>query len=404
MEAGDGLAVFIDGVVGSTGTQTSGSSHPSLVLPANKVPTDIAMSSGGEFAFVTVWDTDAVKGQVAVIVLRAPNPGAFSIPYFGLENEGGFTNMQVMGYVDLPDMATPTAIAAAGNNGVLPGGHTIGFETSDFPTNAASRATLLNDDDQSRPLASSGSLVVLSRWENKATFVDLRPLFQFVRTVYLSAPQQQALNQDVWPYDFTTNPEAKPVVLTTLAIAHPTVARVGNTGGPGPLRAWIAQLDGTLTSFDISAINEAPRPIPADSIKSLGSGQVDPNPTALHIWNGLYYFNEHVTIVSRGNRSVQWIEPMSDGIMVTRTLRDSRMNDPVDLDMNDRAALVTVADFTGKKLINYRFGPTEDNPGKLPANYGCGPNGSDAQCDNYECSGELTFPGAVFRIDTTNVN
>ena len=40
-----------------------------MKLPANKVPTAIAMTTQSEFALVTVWDTDARKGQVAVIAL-----------------------------------------------------------------------------------------------------------------------------------------------------------------------------------------------------------------------------------------------------------------------------------------------------------------------------------------------
>ena len=73
-------------------------------------------------------DTDARTAQVAVFALRADQPEAFSIPYFALANEGGFKAIHLMGYVDLPDMKTPTAIAVAGDNGNTPGGHVPGFE------------------------------------------------------------------------------------------------------------------------------------------------------------------------------------------------------------------------------------------------------------------------------------
>lgn len=404
VETGDGIVAFVDGVVGTAGTQTSGSTNPYLVLPKNKVPTAVAVTSYAEFALVTVWDTEALKGQIAVIITRATKPGAFSIPYYGMPNEGGYVSLQLLGFVDLPDMATPTSIATSGNNGTLPGGHVIGFELSDFVTNAAQRDVLRNDTDQERVLSSSGSAVVLSQWENKATFVDLRPLFQFVRNVYLTTPEllQQAANQTTWPFDFASHPEAMPVVVKTVALAQPKVARVGNTGKP--LRAWIAQLDGTLSVFDISAINAAARPVPADSIDVLGTVQVGANPTALHVWPGVYSHNDGAVLSTRGDRSVEWIDATKDGLVRSRVLRDSRMNDPVDVDICDRANMVTVAEFTGKKIISYRFGKTEDNSAKKPDNYGCGPNGSDADCTSYECGGELAFPGTVFRIDTANVN
>jgi hypothetical protein len=78
------------------------------------------VSTYNEFAFVTVWDTEAVKGEIAVFALRADKPEAFSIPYFALPNEAGFQAIHLMGYIDLPDMKTPTAIAMSGTMETLP--------------------------------------------------------------------------------------------------------------------------------------------------------------------------------------------------------------------------------------------------------------------------------------------
>ena len=89
---------------------------------------------------------------------------------------------------------------------------------------------------------------------------------------------------------------------------------------------------------------------------------------------------------------------------ISRKLRDARIGDPVVVDVNDRGPVVTVGDFDGKKLTTFRVGPTENNAGKPPANYGCGMGGADAMCASFECGGELSLPGAVYFLGTTNVN
>jgi hypothetical protein len=73
-------------------------------------------------------------------------------------------------------------------------------------------------------------------------------------------------------------------------------------------------------------------------------------------------------------------------------------------DASDRGPIITIGDFSGSKVQNYRVGKTEDNSTKPPANYGCGPDGSDTECESFEFGGELAMPGSVFYIGTSNVN
>jgi hypothetical protein len=186
METNGGIMIFPDGLVGATGNQHGSASKPYVQLPPNKVPTAVAVSTYNEFAFVTVWDTDAIKGQIAVFALLSDAPASFSIPYFALPNEGAFLRIQLLGYVDLPDLQTPTAIAVSGDNGNTPGGHTPGTElgnqkdpTKNFLTSLDARAILAREDNERRvPMA--GQAIVASRWEGKITLLDLRPLAQFV--------------------------------------------------------------------------------------------------------------------------------------------------------------------------------------------------------------------------------
>jgi hypothetical protein len=418
VETNAGIMIFPDGLVGATGNQTSGDTKPYFQLPPNKVPTAVAVSTYNEFAFVTIWDTDAVMAQVAVFALRADKPEAFSVPYFALPNEAGFSAIHLMGYIDLPDLKTPTAIAVSGDNGNTPGGHVPGFEygnqndpTQNIMTSQAARDGLSREDYERRvPMA--GQIVIASRWENKVTFLDYRPLAQFVRSVYFGPDDARRLSaaaKDVWPFTFETSPEAKPVVVTTLTVPHPTVVRVDNQGnGNGkdlqkPLKAWVGNLDGEVRIYDISSFAlDAPRPIPADGIKEIGKVQAGRNLTSMSRQGG-----GQVLVASRGDRRVEWVgidgaDPTA--LKVLRTLVDSRFDDPVVVDASDRGPVVTIGDFAGKTLYNFRVGRTENNGGKPPADFGCGKDGVDAECKDFEFGGKLAVPGTPFFVGTTNVN
>jgi hypothetical protein len=408
-ETNAGIMIFPDGLVGATGNKTSGDSKPYLELPRNKVPTSVALTLYNEFAFVTVWDTDTLQGQIAVLVLRADQPEAFTVPYFAMPNEAGFENIQLLGYIDLPDMQTPTAISANGNNGGGPGGHVIGFEFGTMMDDPAVRQGLARDDYE-RWVPTQGHAVVISRWEGKATFIDLSPLFQFVRKVYFGAEEdwQQAKAQDVWPYSFETNPEMMPLVVATVAIDRPTAVRVGNMpdssmGLAAPFKAWIADLSGTIHLWDISAFASDTRPVPPESIVEVGTVAAGENITSISLVGG-GRFNNDAVVASRGDRSVAWVHVGEQAGEVARRLTDTRMQDPVRVDANDRGPVVTIADFHGKQLVTFRIGRTEDNGGKPPANYGCGGGGSDTECTAFELGGVFPVPGMPYFVGTTNVN
>jgi hypothetical protein len=74
------------------------------------------------------------------------------------------------------------------------------------------------------------------------------------------------------------------------------------------------------------------------------------------------------------------------------------------IDKSERAALWTIGNFSSNKVISFRVGPTENNPNKPPAAYGCGEGGADATCEMPEVGGELELPGGVYLISTSNVN
>ena len=88
---------------------------------------------------------------------------------------------------------------------------------------------------------------------------------------------------------------------------------------------------------------------------------------------------------------------------VIRRLRDTRLQDPVFLEVSDthgiETSLLTVADFAGRKIINYRYSPvifaTQGG-----AKFGMGSDGKD----EFECGGVMELPGSPFSLSATNVN
>lgn len=220
--------------------------------------------------------------------------------------------------------------------------------------------------------------------------------------------QAAAVKQD-WPFTFDNAPQARSVVVTTLSVPHPTVVRVGNQASNNeqglrkPLKAWVGNLDGEVRIFDISSFaHDAVRPVPAASITEIAKVQSGRNLTSMTRQG-----ENSVLVSSRADRRLDWVGIPSDdesALKVLRTLRDARFSDPVLADVSDRGPVVTIADFSGKQLLNYRVGATEANGGKPPANYGCGLGGADLDCQDFEFGCKFDLPGTPFFVGTTNVN
>ncbi|HEY4178733.1 MAG TPA: hypothetical protein VGM90_17925 [Kofleriaceae bacterium] len=398
-ETGDGIMIFSSGLVASDGTQTSGSTHPTLQLPPNKKPMAVAISNYNEFAVVAVWDTDANKGQLAVLVLRAPAPSAHSVNAFAAPNEGGFDQIQLLGYVDLP-FATPTAVSFAGNNQghngpwIQGGGCDHAYQgvgtlfadlTYDGMLSNCGNSVWTSDPTMEPGFfANAGAVMVASQWENKVAFIDMTPLFQFVRSVYVEPIQNQdnrdlytqAITSTPWPFDFSTNPEMIPQLVTTIDVDQPRLVRYGvkaNKNGKGlqkSLLAYVASLDGKLTAYDVTTLDA--------SIHEVASAMVDPNPTSLHLLNA----NDQLSLSSRGNRSVQWLQVNEASIDTTETFRDARVNDPVSTDKNQRMPIITIGDFSSGQVFGFER----------------------ATDGTYLYEGSMQYPGAVYLVDTANVN
>ena len=123
------------------------------------------------------------------------------------------------------------------------------------------------------------------------------------------------------------------------------------------------------------------------------------------IWNNTTPFPAPSTFiaVSRGDREISWIRYQAGGGQVVQRLRDARLREPVFVEVADshgvETSLLTVADFQGRQILNYRYAPvifaTQGG-----ARFGLGAHGTD----EFECGGLMEFPGWPLCVSATNVN
>lgn len=438
------LVAFSSGLIGPFGSNTSDNYYASLPtvpfkLPASKSPTAIAITNSGEFALVTVWDTDAHRGQLAVIALDGKQPNAnlddthycFHESYPGFMNCGTFTFMKLLGFVDLPGMAEPTEISASSNRdwgSITNRAGKYPFPMSSINISAADdvdRKSFMAGGANANTFATSGLAVVVSKSERKAIFIDLEPLFAFYRTMYFGTRADFDRTRDIgtdpaqWPFAFSKAPESAPVIVKTVDIGDaPTAVYVGRYGNPDVenyIGALVATRDGTLQIYDVGGLaNDTPAT--ASAIKVIGTAQVGHNPTSIAPRRSHGYgtadavtkqtgdpMHNEVIVTSRGDREIEFVRIAGGKGTVYKRLRDASLLDPIAAEDVHQVAgtelyVVTVADYGGKRVSNYRYGPvffrTNGN-----AEFGMGADGRA----EFELGGTFATQGGAFAVSGANV-
>jgi len=409
--ANGGVILFSSGWVGTAGTCTGKGSHPMLLLPRTKVPTAVSVTNKNEFALVTVCDVEQKKGQVAVLAMESSGKkNRFAHEWRDdhpcLPNVAVFTGIKLLGYLDLPGIEFPTGISAVGNH---EGGRVNGLDghaglLRTFDLGQQSFRDMFLKGSNAQYSSTAGFAVVIARYENKAAFIDLQPLFQRVREMYFTTEENYRKTRDSgpdpkqWPYAFQADPSWQPPVVKVVDVPQPTAVIAGMSGGT-KARAFIASLDGQVGIYQVGGLaTEAPAS--PEEIARVGEVRVGRNPMCLAYQK---YSRDTILAVSRGDREIAWLKYADKEAQVIRRLRDARLLDPVYAEVSDthgiQTPLLTVADFKGRKILNYRYGQlvfaTQGG-----AKFGMGPDGADL----FECGGLLEFPGSPFCISATNVN
>jgi hypothetical protein len=258
-----------------------------------------------------------------------------------------------------------------------------------------------------------GFAVVASLYEHKASFIDLQPLFAYYREMYFTTQELYQKTRDQgseakqWPYSFDADARAKPMVVKTMTVKQPTAVNASLTGGSSA-RAFIATADGRLQIYRVGGL-ATDAPVIANEVGQVGEVRIGRNPTCIAYsknvgWGVPDTITAEVIVVCRGEREVQWVKLNGDSGEVTKRLRDpERLKDPVFAEVADthgtESHVLSVVDFKGRKVVNYRFGPVifHTNGGKR---FGMGKDGMA----EFECGGEMVFPGFPFALCGTNVN
>lgn len=266
-----GFLAFANGVIGAVGTgndpyTSEGFPYPHTRLPGGRIPTAMAVTQNNEFVLVTVWNTSEKKGQLAVIAVLGHQNAQERRFYWGLA--GGWPTvrgLKLLGFVDLP-FAAPLAVDAAVDIAL---GNTRGHgdNVHDDLSVAAVRERWWNaprnPGDWGKRTARFGYAIVSSRAEDKVAIVNLRPLLDYYRKMYLTTPErflqttQVGPGRNRWPFTFEEAPEQKPRVVALWTVRRPTAVSVGaargsfiapRSAGRDPLCslkiAYVAAMDG----------------------------------------------------------------------------------------------------------------------------------------------------------------
>lgn len=428
MQQNEQVMVYRDGLFAVAGMQTSRAGferpYPGFKFPKHKVPRAIAITTSNEFALVTIWDTNRHQGQLAVVALEAKFLAHHTFPYMGFPNQGSFSDVKLLGYIDLP-MSSPDAVAAA-SNGLWTGpSATDNRVLSEIDLAEDKRRRLLYDGAWQSVVAKNGYAIVTSTEENKAVIVDLTPLFAYMRESYLSSATSfaQTVNSrgaapHQFPQTFDVNPAIMPKVIWQAAVSQPTAVLAGNKVGrwsKDRFKGYIATRDGTIRILDTSSLMARNSWEVRGELKEIGTVKVGRNPVSMVLarhgegrlpllpvdgegsqpsrdsYNNVFY------VACRGDRSVEAVVTWQGKGEVFRRIQDTRMDDPVAVSVSIRGNIVTVADFAGKKLLNFRINTLRDT-----LNDRVYPPGDPAY--SFEFGGELPLLGSPFLVNTANVN
>ncbi len=417
----DALVVLDSGVVAAAGTFT-GRTFLYFKFPAEKRPLAVAVTNNNEFALFTVWDTQALKSQVAVVALGGGGKfwNEFAEVYPGFTNFGMYSFAKILGYVDLPGVVAATEISAATDFDICrelpyacwyanhkgPGDLTLSVE--------ANRQTFIGEKfvngTNIGAYSRAGFAAVVAPAERKLVVLDLTPLFAYAKKMYFGSladfdkTKTIGAAPDQWPYSFDFAPDFAPTVAQVIDLpTRPTAVKASPLKG----EVYASTVEGTLHVFDVGSL-AGRHATPGSSgrvVKETGRVAVGANVTSIvqmkHPGAGPGKPRDALMVLSRAEHRVDWVRAEGAGWVTDRTLRDDRLVDPIALEDADNhgteSFIVSIADHEGKKVLNYRYGPVTYYT-----------NGGDRfdMCDDgkgaFEFGGALDIGGKPFALSVSN--
>lgn len=411
-----GVVVYSNGLVGITGTGNDRIFFPCFKLPAGKVPTAVTVSANSEFAFITIWDTVNIKGQLAVIALKGEETENDGVTlkhpmyrYYGLPSNLNGRNlaMKLLGYIDL-NIKAPTSVTCGIDVSRWDLDRMYFYRTgtkepNDLSTQAV-RDKFLKEIDSYHRIARRGYVAVASRSENKIALVDIAPLLSYFRNTYLTSQASYDTTKNVgqeanqWPFAFSYKPESKPVVRHYITVDQPTALLSGfeyAEDSPYKNKLYVGTLEKGLLTYNVGSYLTVTPTAPT----LLQTQAVGKNITHLHNGRNSYREND-IWITCRGDRTVLLYKPAdnSGAGAVVKVLRDSRLVDPVSVykGYGRGPDILAVCDHNGKKIVSYMASPL-NFWGYTP--YGLG---SDGKAD-FEYTLSTAIPGKPMYFSAAEV-
>lgn len=429
--AGCSYLVFQDGQVAcGEGGNTASDKFYMKPFPENFIPTAASVTNNGEFLLVTGWNTRTYRGELAVVAIgSAKAPDTF----WGYEWEElypGFRNYslpvfaKLLGILELPGMVAPTAIEAVGNWVYEPGaflpvkegqsrdwgqpGHFSLYKKSNWQCFVDGKCAKMYD--------TAGFAMVASRYERKVLVIDLGPLFRSIQKGMFTSfshfrdnVRNTGSGAGQWPPTFAEDENEIPTVVKT--ITYPSEVTAISASLYPDDRGFIATEDGHLHVWDMNGLqNRKGTGSSAREIYDLtGMGSNITRIAHMKHWirsedhehGGLVRWQ--YIVLSRGDKTIRWIDFSGTTPTIIRTLQDSRLVDPISVEDNSnhgtQTDLIDIADYGDSNLKAYRYGQVIfwTTPGR--PRFGMGARGSDP----FEYEGAYATPTGPFAVSIENV-
>lgn len=367
----------------------------------------------------------------------------------GFVDQGNFVFAKIIQLVDLPStMKAPTGIAvtsgintyrtliAYGPNGIT------NFMNLDSPMANFRSAMLPGGADYER-YAKGAIAKVISQSEKSGCYIDLGPVYAYLNDMYLGSPAKNLETQTLgfgptqWPYTLADKPAAQAVVVKSETYSdNPTAVDVTPSYGywskddqtrayepDGPFqptphypRARTLFRNGTLQVHSLgryAAGIKPTTPSPTDialvgTVTGLGNNccslAASKSPP-----NSADELDGSVVYVARADRKIGLIVFTTNSTGTTTTgvvstlVLDSRM-DPVDACVADPydtiSNVVSVADWTGACVRNYRYGPLISGDDR--SLWSPGPLNTPSATPPGEYCGRIDLPFRPFSLHCSN--
>jgi hypothetical protein len=427
--AGCSYMVFEDGQIAcGRGGNTVHDTFFANPFPTSFAPTAASVTNNGEFLLVTGWNKVTYQGQLAVIAMGGAKPSGIFWNYEWNEVYPGFRNYslptfaKLLGILDLPGMAAPTAIEAVGNwvyepgafLPVLPGQPSDSGQPGAFPLSVVTNWQCFVVGACAQLYDTSGFALVASRYERKVLVIDLHPLFAAIQrgmftswTEFRANVANTGSNGGQWPPTFAEERLATPLIVKTITYDSQVTAISASLYPDN--RALIATEDGHVHIWDVDGLQSltgnGSKAIEIDDLANVGRNitRVAHMKHWQHAENHGGNVRWQYIVLSRGDKSVTWIDLSATKPTAIRKLQDTRMVDPISVEDNNNhgteSDLIDIADYGDRNIKAYRYGLVKFWTTVGQPSFGMGPSGNDP----FEYEGSYSTPTGPFAVSIENV-